>query len=202
MTVQALLGNIFDGGTDLTVLPCSSKPSVSKATRTWIEAFELKDPLMFDYDLSFGGISQVYPFIHKSKRTKFYVYAAAVLNDYSTPDTVFKISKRLGELTIERSDIKTIECVLLGTGAGGLTNIESITSLATGFEESAEKDARLIVYSWNSQTKKEIEKELTISTPERIAEKIKLTPGIFGIGVDLNSAKMKIAKAISKIKLP
>lgn len=200
MIVQALLGNVFDGGTDLTVLPCSSKPSVSKATRNWIEAFDLVDPLQFEYDLEFGGTSKLYEFKHKSRKTKYYIYGAAVLNDYSTPDAVFRIARLLGEITQENQDIKNVECVLLGTGAGGLENTVSIGALATGFGETAHCKARMIVYSWNSQVKKEIERDLHLSTPEKIAEKIKLTPSIFGVGVDLTVAKMKIAKAISKIK--
>lgn len=200
MTVHALLGNIFDGGTDLTVLPCSSKPSISKATRNWIEAFNLVDPLLFDYDLEFGGTSKLYEFEHKSRKTNYYIYGAAVLNDYSTPDAVFRIASRLGEITQENDDIRNVECVLLGTGAGNLKNTVSIGALATGFGETAHPEARMIVYSWNSQVKKEIEQELQLSTPEKIAEKIKLTPSVFGVGVDLTEMKMKIAKAISKIK--
>ena len=201
MTVHALLGNIFEGGADLTVLPCSSKPSVSKATRNWIDAFDLVDPMQFDYSLEFGGTSKLYEFKHKSKKTKYYVYGAAVLNDYSTPDIVFSVSKRIGELTREKADIRHVESVLLGTGAGGLKNIASIGALATGFEETAHPDARMIVYSWNSQTRDEIEHELQLSTAERIAEKINLSPSIFGVGANLNEVKMKIAKAISKVKL-
>jgi len=83
-----------------------------------------------------------------------YIYGAAVLNNYSTPDAVFKIAMRLGVITKEYDDIKNIECVLLGTGAGDLKNTVSIGALATGFEETAHPDARMIVYSWNSSIKK------------------------------------------------
>lgn len=182
MPVSVLLGNIFDGGTDLKVLPCSAKPSVSKFMRNWIDTFNLADPLKFKfkfkfkYDLDLGGTSRLYNFRHRSKKTKQYVYGAAVLNDHSTPEAVFSIARKIGQITSENSEIRTVETVLFGTGAGGLSNIESVVGLATGFEETADPDARLIIYTPNASVKSAIEKELTASRVEKIAEKIKLAP--------------------------
>ena len=199
MAVSVLLGNIFDGGVDLTVLPCSSKPSISKFVRNWIELFRLANPEKFRYPLEHGGISKIYAFRHHSHKTKFYVYGASVLNDHSTPDHVFKIAKLIGQATQDREDIRNIECPLLGPGAGPLTNIESVTALSSGFSESAHADARLIIYTPNSNTHDEIKKALNTSKIEAIAERVKLTPSLFGVGIDLNKEKMRIAKALSKI---
>lgn len=199
MAVSVLLGNIFDGGVDLTVLPCSPKPSISKFVRNWIELFRLANPEKFKYKLEHGGISKVYSFRHKTHRTKFYVYGASVLNDDSSPDIVFKIAKALGQITQERDDIRNVECPLLGTGAGPLTNIESVTALSSGFSEAAHPDARLIIYTPNSNTHEEIKKALSTSKIEAIAERVKLTPSLFGVGIDLNKEKMRVAKALSKI---
>lgn len=202
MPVSVLLGNIFDGGTDLTVLPCSAKPSVSKFMRNWIEMFNLADPLKFKYDLVHGGTSHLYNFRHRSKKTKHYIYGAAVLNDDATPESVFKIALKVGQITAENPKIRNVETVLLGTGAGGLSNIESVVGLAAGFEESAHPDARLIIYASNAGVKADIEKELSNSKLEKLAERIKFAPALFGIGIDLNEPKMKVAKALSRIKVP
>jgi len=37
-------GNIFEGGMDLTALPCSSKKTITSSAATWVKLFGLTAP--------------------------------------------------------------------------------------------------------------------------------------------------------------
>jgi hypothetical protein len=52
------MGDIFEGGADLTVLPCSAKGTVSSATRRWLTLFDIPSPQDLGLSLQLGGISE------------------------------------------------------------------------------------------------------------------------------------------------
>lgn len=152
MKVDVLPGNIFEGGSDLTVLPCSPKPSISAFTRTWVDLFRLADPTKAKTRMVLGDLSKVRNFRHNSRKTRKYVFAASVLNNFSDTRTIVRIGQQLGELTKADPTIRQIECPMLGTGAGGLSNEVAARAIAIGFKLTAVEDARLSLFSGNTST--------------------------------------------------
>ena len=131
-TISARHGDIFEGGMDLTVLPCSGKGTISSATRRWTESFSLPVPADLSHHPKLGQVSELIPFPGEQTKTKFVVYAASVFNDATTADAIESIARALGTVTVAYPDIRLVEVPLLGTGAGRLSAVESIKSLATG----------------------------------------------------------------------
>lgn len=134
------LGNIFDGPCDMVVLACSAKGTISKGFRAWSDQFGIPLPLPMR-----AGDIQVIPFPGPGSLTRLVVWAASVLNDHSTPQTIESIGRKLGEYTAGHPDVNLIWAPLLGAGAGGLTPEVSAASLKRGFKSAAAADATLVI---------------------------------------------------------
>lgn len=184
-SVTARHGDIFEGGVDLTVLPCSGKGTISSATRRWIESFSLPVPTQLPSHPRLGQISEIIPFTGDQAKTKFVVYAASVFNDATSIEAVKSIARALGEVTVANQDIRLVEAPLLGTGAGRLSAAESIKSLDAGFRETAAQDAQLLVFAF-AETFKVMSEALVPKEPQ-VWEAVNLRPGMFGFSVDLKT---------------
>jgi nucleoside 2-deoxyribosyltransferase len=142
-SVQIRLGNIFDGNSDLVVVPCSAKGTVSKWTETHIQNFGLeRPPCGGKEDL---GRVFIKPFPGSGNITKFYAYAAAVYENASSFEALKAIGNRLGEFTQESIEIRLVELPLLGTGAGQMDADVSASALREGFLRSAHPDATMLI---------------------------------------------------------
>lgn len=142
-------GNIFEGVADLTVLPCSAKGTVSSATRTWLTSFGLPHPDQLKLKLKLGELSPLIPFPEDKGLTRFVVFAASVLNDYSSFEAVEEVARKLGEITVKQPDIKIVEAPLLGTGAGRLETVISGRALYQGFRATSSRDSLLYVFAFD-----------------------------------------------------
>lgn len=146
--VDFLHGDILEGGYDLTVFPASAKGTVSSATkRKVVDQCGIELPPR----MSLGDVSPIYTVNIPHPPTKYIVYGASVLNDYSPFEAVKRIAQQLGKITQERTEITNVEAPLLGTGAGGLSDTLSARALKEGFEETARDDARLTVFLFGAE---------------------------------------------------
>lgn len=138
--VVVRMGNVLEGAADLTVFPASAKGTVSSWTRSIVQLHGIPLPK----PSKLGTISEPIPYPGDQIITKYVVYAASVLNDYSTADDIRRIGAALGTLAQRLSDLTVIEAPLLGTGAGGLMTEVSAEALVAGFTSTA--PARALLY--------------------------------------------------------
>ena len=150
-TVLVRMGDIFEGSAQITVLPCSGKGTVSSAIRRWLTMLEIPAPTEIVSQPVFGSISEMIPFKGEKRITENIVFAASVLNDFSSFEIIKRIGAQLGKLTQVNTDIRVIETPLLGTGAGGLKTEVAGKALYEGFKSTAAPDAILYVFVFDSE---------------------------------------------------
>jgi len=158
--VYPRLGDIFEGGADLTVLPCSAKATVSSATERWLKIFGIPYPTSLAAPPKLGEISEIFEFPGNKTISEFIAFAATVLNDSSEPAIIERIAVQLGHLTQYNDRIRIIELPLLGTGSGGLTTVEAGRALHRGFMQSASEDATLYIFVMDKERLRLLESEL------------------------------------------
>lgn len=148
-------GDVLEGGYDLTVLPCSSKGSVSGSVRRTLRLYGLTP----EFPSEWGHLGPVQR-IPIERGGGQIVFAASVLNGKSTSEKIQQISSSLGQLTQSNSGIRLVETPLLGTGAGGLPDVASARALTTGFRATAHEQSRLTVFVYGQRRLKSILEDL------------------------------------------
>lgn len=189
---------LLNGGADLTVLPCSSKHTVHPLTQGKIDKFRLAAPQNFRYKLGHGDVSRVYNFRGSRQLTKYYLYAASVLNKTSSPEVIYRIAKQIAVLTVEMDDLRVVEVPMLGAGAGRLSDEDSCVPMAKGFRETAHPDARLFIYVNSHQRAEKIEKMVNTSRLDSVFSRIRLKPGFLGVALDLDKDKERLLKRLKR----
>lgn len=179
------LGNIFEGGVDLTVLPCSSKGTVSSATARWLDVFSIPHPTSLAAPLGLGEISELIEFPREKRVTKYVVFAASVMNDSSSSEAIERIARALGNLTARDERIRIVETPLLGTGSGGLTAEAAGRSLYRGFLATASNDAILYVFVMDKERLRVLEAAMGPDSASRLWDAIGIRPGFMGFSVDV-----------------
>ncbi|MFZ2359058.1 MAG: CHAT domain-containing protein [Anaerolineae bacterium] len=149
--VLAVMGDIFEGSADLTILPCSGKGTVSSATRRWLKMFCIPSPMEISSQPRFGDISDLINFPGDQRISRYVVYAASVLNDFSSAAIIRGIAAKLGSLTQIHPEIRLIQTPLLGTGAGGLGTEVSGKALYDGFRSTAHPDSILHIFVFDRE---------------------------------------------------
>ena len=139
--VVVRMGNVLEGAADLTVLPASAKGTVSSWTRSLAQLHGIPLPR----PSRLGSVSDLLPYPGDPTVTRFVVYAASVLNDYSSTNSIQQIGSQLGSLASQYPDLLVIEAPLLGTGAGGLMTEDAAWALISGFKSTAPNTATLFV---------------------------------------------------------
>jgi hypothetical protein len=135
-------GDIFEVGSDLTVLPCSARGHFSHTAKAHIERFGLPLPP----HQSLGSIT-VYPFPGDGTITRFIAWAASVMAYQSTAEIIKSIGQHLGSYANANTHIHFIEAPLLGTGSGDLDELIAGPALREGFLTTCTTDATLIIYA-------------------------------------------------------
>jgi len=182
MPININLGNIFEGGSHLTVLPASAKGTISSSCRRWVESFELNSP-PFEKSVKLGDISDLLQF-PKPEITDYYCFAYSVFNDNSSTKALTEIGKSLGQITQNNENIRIVETPLLGTGAGGLDNSDAAKALIRGFAETAHSDTDFNIFVYDAERHKALQKHLK-GFIKRIWDALQLKPGFGGINIDL-----------------
>jgi hypothetical protein len=139
--VRLWLGNLFDGPTDLVVLPCSTGGSITSFVAHSLTSYKLPEP---PTQMELGEISIV-PFSGGQNIAQFVAYAASVLHSTSRPEAIRRIGRALGSFTVTEPSVRVVSAPLLGAGAGGLSSEIVVESLRGGFLETASPNATLTI---------------------------------------------------------
>lgn len=139
--VRLRLGNLFDGPSDLIVLPCSTVGTITGFVAQSLREFSIPHPrermrLGEVEFMAFEGAENV---------AQYVAFAASV--QYNTSDTqaIIAIGRALGEFTQEQAAVRAVASPLLGAGAGGLRCESVVAALKEGFEEMASANACLTI---------------------------------------------------------
>jgi hypothetical protein len=134
---------MFEGPSDLIVVPCSTVPTVSYFVADRLGAFNLPIPTksMAPGEVVFHRLEsagQVAPVA---------AYAASVVpRTREDAGTIEAIGRALGSFAAENPWVQQISCPLLGTGAGGLKEETSVEELLRGFSATGRDDVLLRVF--------------------------------------------------------
>jgi hypothetical protein len=139
--IKLRLGNLFDGPSDLIVLPCSTNGTITGFVAAALSDYKIPYPKN-SYKL---GDVDIRPFEGGENIAQFVAFAASVGHMASTEEAIRSIGNQLGAATLEYSSIKAVSTPLLGAGAGGLNSEKVVASLEEGFKSSAHKDAILTI---------------------------------------------------------
>lgn len=192
--VTAHQGDVFEGGADLTALPCGAKPSWKTSLDRWINLYGLPTPKDTPTVWRLGAVSEPIPFPGPKRLAKYFCYGAAVLNDYSDEKTVTEIGQTLGAHTQSHDDIRTVESVLFGTGAGGLPTDVAARSWASGFRKSAHPDARLSICVYAADRHAVVSNAIDSSLIKDLGNAVSMKPGFAGFNIDLKEVWKQFRK--------
>lgn len=140
-TVELRLGDMFDGPSDLIVLPCSTAGNITDFVRQKLAHHHIPYPRP---GMLLGDV-QVFPFEGGENIAQFVAYAASVENMQSRPEAIRRIGTQLGEYTREEASVRHVAAPLLGAGAGGLRSEVAVSSIREGFRSSCHKDSLLVI---------------------------------------------------------
>jgi hypothetical protein len=141
-TVILKLGNLFDGPTDVIVLPCSTGGSVTGFVARSLSQYSLPHPTE---GIALGGV-EILPFTGGENIAQYVAFAASVKSMSSSLSAIENIAAKLGEFTQRESSARMISVPLLGAGAGGLQSEKVVAALKRGFETSAQDGTSLIIH--------------------------------------------------------
>ena len=141
-TVRLRLGNLFDGPSDLIVLPCSTAGTVTGFVARSLEHYSLPHPREV---MKLGEI-EVMPFEGGENIAQYVAFAASVRAMSSSTTVIESIGGALGQVTREQPTVRSIAAPLLGAGAGGLQSERVVAALKAGFCTTADPAACLVVH--------------------------------------------------------
>jgi hypothetical protein len=140
--VQLKLGDMFDGPSDLIVLPCSTAGAITPFVRKRLIYHSIPYP---DIGMELGDVN-ILPFEGGENIAQFVAYAASVDSHSSSIDAIARVGEHLGAETRRRSMVRLVSAPLLGAGAGGLQSEAIVAALSDGFKKTAHQDACLVIY--------------------------------------------------------
>jgi hypothetical protein len=128
--IELRKGDLFDGPSDLVVLPCSTVPTVTRFVADHLSNFDIRAPKR----RMLPGEVVIEPFRGSENIAAYVAFAASVTVPGATrPDLVGRIGEALGRFTAENSSVQIVAAPLLGAGAGGLRSEEVVKSLSSAF---------------------------------------------------------------------
>ena len=140
--IQLKLGDLFEGTSDMIVLPCSSSGTITQFVFSRLKTHNIPFPKS---NMKLGDVDLL-PFKGAENFAQYVAFAVSVNNNYSELSAIERIGEQLGKLTIENSAIKIIHAPLLGAGAGGLLSENVINALKTGFLKQSSSESVLIIH--------------------------------------------------------
>jgi hypothetical protein len=135
------LGNLFDGPSDLIVLPCSTSGTVTGFVAKSLAHYNIPHPR----DGMRLGEVEFMPFEGAENIAQYVGFAASVNYMESEIDAIREIGSSIGSFTREQPAVRAIAAPLLGAGAGGLQGEKVVGALRQGFEEQASDAACLTI---------------------------------------------------------
>ena len=141
-SVKIKLGNLFDGASDLIVLPCSTNGTITGFVARSLSRYSIPHPVI---GMELGQV-EILPFEGGENIAQFVAFAASVLAMTSSENSIEKIGSTLGEFTKIEPSVRIISTPLLGAGSGGLKSESVVAALTKGFINSAHENATLLIY--------------------------------------------------------
>jgi hypothetical protein len=141
-TVKVTLGDMFDGPSDLIVLPCSTVGTVNRSVALRLVHYGIPNP---PEELELGEILTT-PFVGGENIAQFAAFAASVEGIHSSPDAIIAIGEALGRFTVAEASVRSVFAPLLGAGAGGLDPEVALSALRRGFVSAAARGAALTIH--------------------------------------------------------
>lgn len=139
--VKIRLGDMFDGSSDLIVLPCSTNGTVTNFVAKALRNYKIPHP-KHRYKL---GEVDLRPFEGGESIAQFMAFAASVDNMTSNIEAIRSIGAQIGAYTSQEDSIRAVSVPLLGAGAGGLLSGDVVQALSDSFRSKAHHDAILTI---------------------------------------------------------
>lgn len=141
--VQLRRGDMFNGPSDLIVLPCSTIPTITELVRKRLRHFRIEGP---ERAMQLGEV-EFKPFEGNENIAGFVAFAASVEAGYSSePEAIERIGREVGRFSTREPSVQRIAVPLLGTGAGGLSPEVAVRRLRQGFLATASDRATLNIF--------------------------------------------------------
>ena len=144
--IEIVKGNMFDGPSDLVVIPCSTVPTITWFVADYLRSFDIPEPQnkMKPGDVLFADLGRA------SNIAQVAAYAASVGRFGRlkvTPSSIIEhIGQSLGSFAADNLWISQISCPLLGTGAGRMEPTEAARALSSGYLATAPDRALLRLF--------------------------------------------------------
>ncbi len=142
--VEVVVGDMFDGPSDLLLIPCSFIPTVTRFVAKRLRKFSVPVPTrpMQPGSIDFLPLPQT-----SNSIARFIGYAASVDGVGATsPEVVRMIGRNAAEFCLEHPEVGSVHAPLLGTGAGGVFPVASATALLEGFLGAAPENVLLKLF--------------------------------------------------------
>lgn len=140
-SVKLRLGNLFDGPSDLIVLPCSTSGTITGFVARCLVAYSIPHPRA---GMRLGAV-EVMPFEGAENIAQFVAFASSVADYDSTLEAIRAIGSSVGRFTQEHEEVKAVAAPLLGSGAGGLRSENVVVALRDGFTSDAAEGACMTI---------------------------------------------------------
>jgi hypothetical protein len=140
-TVKLRLGNLFDGPSDLIVLPCSTAGTITGFVARALMDYSIPHPRA---GMHLGEV-EILPFEGADDIAQYVAFAASVDVNTSSPSAIQEIASTLGDFTCAQTSVRTVAAPLLGAGAGGLRSEMVVGALQRGFVAKADPSANLTI---------------------------------------------------------
>ncbi len=137
--VKLRLGNLFDGPSDLIVLPCSTSGTITGFVARSLVDYRIPHPSV---GMKLGSV-EFMPFEGGENIAQFVAFAASVQRNSSTLEAICEIGRAVGAFTQDHPEARALAAPLLGAGAGGLQSEMVVAALREGFDASASETACL-----------------------------------------------------------
>jgi hypothetical protein len=142
--VKVRLGNLFEGPSDLIVLPCSTLGTVTGFVARSLAHFAIPRPregmMLGEIDVvSLDGGENLAQYAA-------FAASACATTRASSVEAIEAIGRALGDVTKCRPVVRLIAAPLLGAGAGGLEEQKVVGALKRGFLAGSDGGASLIIH--------------------------------------------------------
>lgn len=140
--IEVIKGDIFEGPSDLVVIPCSNVPTITWFVAEKLHSFGIPEPRgkMKLGDVVFVDLGRA------SNIAQVAAMAASVVAGRSSLEAIERIGRKLGSYAADNPWLSRISCPLLGTGAGELEPTQAARALVTGYFETAPERALLRIF--------------------------------------------------------
>ena len=130
--VKLRLGNLFDGPSDLIVLPCSTSGTVTGFVARSLAQYSVPHPRV---GMTLGEV-EIMPFEGAEHIAQFVAFAASVHYMTSSSEAINRIGCEIGKFTKKNSSVRLVAAPLLGAGAGGIRSEEVVSADQDRFTRS------------------------------------------------------------------